>query len=65
MAFLLTGAMRLRHRACRSSPVHGVKVSSALFAGLPEREDHGVIVDTLCDHLGIKRKTLALPAKAD
>ncbi len=34
-------------------------------SGLPEREDHGVIVDTLCDHLGIKRKTLALPAKSE
>jgi uncharacterized protein (UPF0303 family) len=34
-------------------------------SGLPEREDHGVVVDALCDHLGIKRKTLALPAKAD
>jgi uncharacterized protein (UPF0303 family) len=34
-------------------------------SGLPEREDHGVVVDALCDHLGIKRKTLALSAKAD
>jgi uncharacterized protein (UPF0303 family) len=34
-------------------------------SGLPEREDHGVVVDALCDHLGIKRKTLALPAKAN
>jgi uncharacterized protein (UPF0303 family) len=34
-------------------------------SGLPEREDHGVIVDALCDHLGIKRKTLALSAKAN
>ena len=34
-------------------------------SGLPEREDHGVIVDALCDHLGIERKTLALPAKAE
>ncbi|MCX7303103.1 MAG: heme-degrading domain-containing protein [Hyphomicrobiales bacterium] len=33
-------------------------------SGLPEREDHGVIVDALCDHLGIDRKALALPAKA-
>ncbi|MEW9805515.1 heme-degrading domain-containing protein [Mesorhizobium sp. ZMM04-5] len=33
-------------------------------SGLPEREDHGVIVDALCDHLGIERKTLALPTKA-
>ena len=33
-------------------------------SGLPEREDHGVIVDALCDHLGVKRKALALPVKA-
>ena len=29
-------------------------------SGLPEREDHGVIVDALCEHLGIERKALAL-----
>ena len=34
-------------------------------SGLPERQDHGIIVDTLCDHLKIKRKTLALPDRAD
>jgi uncharacterized protein (UPF0303 family) len=34
-------------------------------SGLPEREDHGVIVDALCDHLGIERKALALPAAAE
>jgi uncharacterized protein (UPF0303 family) len=33
-------------------------------SGLPEREDHGVIVDALCDHLGIDRKALALPVQA-
>jgi uncharacterized protein (UPF0303 family) len=33
-------------------------------SGLPEREDHGVIVDALCDHLGLSRKSLALPANA-
>lgn len=33
-------------------------------SGLPEREDHGVIVDALCDHLGIARQDLALPAEA-
>ncbi len=32
-------------------------------SGLPERDDHGVIVDALCDHLGIPRKKLALPAE--
>jgi uncharacterized protein (UPF0303 family) len=34
-------------------------------SGLPEREDHGIIVDALCDHLGIDRKALALPVKAE
>ncbi len=29
-------------------------------SGLPEREDHSVIVEALCDHLGIARDTLAL-----
>ena len=31
-------------------------------SGLPERQDHGVIVDALCDHLGIEREALALQA---
>ena len=30
-------------------------------SGLPEREDHGIIVETLCDHFGISRQELALP----
>ena len=30
-------------------------------SGLPERQDHGVVVAALCDHLGIDRKALALP----
>ncbi|WP_457938936.1 heme-degrading domain-containing protein [Mesorhizobium sp. 10J20-29] len=34
-------------------------------SGLPERQDHGVIVDTLCDHFGIARQELALPPEAD
>jgi uncharacterized protein (UPF0303 family) len=34
-------------------------------SGLPEREDHGIIVDALCDHLGIDRKSLALPVQAE
>jgi len=34
-------------------------------SGLPEREDHGIIVDALCDHLGIDRKALARPVKAE
>jgi uncharacterized protein (UPF0303 family) len=31
-------------------------------SGLPQRQDHGVIVDALCDHLGRDRATFALPA---
>ena len=31
-------------------------------SGLPEREDHAVVVDALCDHLGIARETMALAA---
>jgi len=34
-------------------------------SGLPERDDHGIVVDALCDHLGIERNALALSAKAD
>ncbi|TIQ41227.1 MAG: heme-degrading domain-containing protein [Mesorhizobium sp.] len=30
-------------------------------SGLPERQDHGVVVDALCAHLGIDAKELALP----
>jgi uncharacterized protein (UPF0303 family) len=30
-------------------------------SGLPEREDHGVVVDALCAHLGKDRQALALP----
>jgi uncharacterized protein (UPF0303 family) len=33
-------------------------------SGLPEREDHGLVVDALCAHLGMKPETLALPADA-
>lgn len=32
-------------------------------SGLPERQDHAVIVDALCDHLGIGRGELALAAE--
>ena len=34
-------------------------------SGLPEREDHGVVVDALCDHLGIDKRGLALPSEAE
>lgn len=33
-------------------------------SGLPEREDHGVVVDALCSHLGIDGRELALPPEA-
>ncbi|TJW48227.1 MAG: hypothetical protein E5W83_03810, partial [Mesorhizobium sp.] len=33
-------------------------------SGLPEREDHGVVVDALCAHLGIDAHKLALPPEA-
>jgi uncharacterized protein (UPF0303 family) len=32
-------------------------------SGLPQRQDHCVIVDALCDHLGIEREELALAAE--
>jgi uncharacterized protein (UPF0303 family) len=32
-------------------------------SGLPERQDHGVVVDALCRHLGLDAKALALPAE--
>lgn len=32
-------------------------------SGLPERQDHGVIVDVLCDFLNVSRERLALPAE--
>jgi uncharacterized protein (UPF0303 family) len=31
-------------------------------SGLPERQDHGIIVDALCDHLGRDRASMALAA---
>ncbi|MER8865117.1 heme-degrading domain-containing protein [Mesorhizobium sp. M0751] len=33
-------------------------------SGLPEREDHGVVVNALCEYLGINARELALPAEA-
>ncbi len=30
-------------------------------SGLPQRQDHEIIVAALCDHLGIEREELALP----
>lgn len=34
-------------------------------SGLPEREDHGVVVDAICEHLGVDRRGLALPAEVE
>ena len=34
-------------------------------SGLPERQDHGVVVDALCDHLGVDKRGLALAADAE
>lgn len=33
-------------------------------SGLPERDDHGIIVEVLAAHLGLDAKALALPAQA-
>ncbi len=41
--------------------VNGAGVIGAIaVSGLPEREDHNVVVDALCDHLGIARGDVAL-----
>lgn len=44
--------------AVRGAGVVGVIAVS----GLPEREDHGVIVEVLCDRMGLDREALMLPA---
>ncbi|MBX3578818.1 MAG: heme-degrading domain-containing protein [Rhizobiaceae bacterium] len=36
-------------------------VGAIIVSGLPQREDHAVVVDALCDHLGVDRKKMALP----
>lgn len=36
-------------------------IGSITVSGLPQREDHNVIVAALCDHLQLERKSLALP----
>lgn len=42
--------------------IKGVGVVGAIaVSGLPERQDHEVVVGALCDHLGIDRQELALP----
>ncbi len=37
-------------------------IGAIAVSGLPERDDHGVVVDALCGHLGLDRRALALPA---
>jgi uncharacterized protein (UPF0303 family) len=45
--------------------VNGAGVIGVIaVSGLPQRQDHGIIVDALCDHLGRDRATLALPPVA-
>ncbi len=45
--------------------VKGAGVIGAIaVSGLPQRLDHAVVVDALCDHLGVARQDLALPAEA-
>jgi uncharacterized protein (UPF0303 family) len=43
--------------------VRGVGVIGVItVSGLPQRQDHGIIVDALCDHLGRDRASMALAA---
>lgn len=39
-------------------------VGAVAVSGLPQRQDHAIVVDALCDHLGIDRASLALPEQA-
>src|SRR5262245_47855114 len=34
-------------------------------SGLPEREDHGIVVETIAKHLGLDAKALALPPEEE
>lgn len=44
--------------------VRGAGVVGAIcVSGLPEREDHGVVVEALAGHLGLDAAALALPAQ--
>jgi uncharacterized protein (UPF0303 family) len=38
-------------------------IGAVAVSGLPERDDHGVVVDALCDHLGVERHELILPTE--
>jgi len=37
-------------------------IGAIAVSGLPERRDHAVVVDAICDHLGKPRAEFALPA---
>ena len=38
-------------------------IGSVTISGLPGRVDHGVVVEALCDHLGVDRALYALPSE--
>lgn len=40
-------------------------IGTLTISGLPGRDDHGVAVDALCDHLGKNRADYALPEASD
>lgn len=40
---------------------HAGMIGSICVSGLHERDDHRLVVEALCDHLGLERKSLALP----
>jgi len=42
---------------------HAGIVGCLTISGLPGRDDHGVAVDALCNHLGLDRAVYALPAQ--
>ncbi|UVK39233.1 heme-degrading domain-containing protein [Mesorhizobium sp. AR10] len=45
--------------------VKGAGVIGAItVSGLPERDDHGVVVEAICSHLGLDARELALPPEA-
>jgi len=37
-------------------------IGSLAVSGLPERDDHGIIIEALCEHLGLPYERMALPA---
>jgi uncharacterized protein (UPF0303 family) len=40
---------------------HAGMIGSICVSGLHERDDHGMVVEVLCEHLGLDKKTLTLP----